>query len=108
MAVPLPDSEIQPSARENIERGRLLSEQHGIVPRQDHHGSADPQRAGASGYICKHAEGSGDLVPSRKVMLDQESTVISKRLGLDVELDIVAEALPGPGPEIADVRLGAA
>ena len=42
MPVTLADAEIEPAAGHEIERRRLLGEQHRIVPRQHHHGR--PQR----------------------------------------------------------------
>ena len=47
VAVALADAEIEAAAREQIERRHLLGEQHRIVPRQHHHGGAEPQAAGA-------------------------------------------------------------
>ena len=42
--VALADPEIEPAARQQIERRRLLRQQHRVVPRQHHHRGAEPQR----------------------------------------------------------------
>ena len=42
--IALANAEIEPAAGDQIERGRLLSQQHRIVPGQHDHGSAEPQR----------------------------------------------------------------
>ena len=51
LAVPvaLADAEIEAAAGDQIERRRLLGEQHRIVPGQHHHRRAEPQRLGAHG-----------------------------------------------------------
>ena len=42
------------------------------------------------------------------MVLDQEGAVIAERFGLDVEIDVIVEALADTRTEIAAVRLSAA
>ena len=95
LAVPvaLADAEIEPSARYEIERPRLLGQQHRVVPGQHDYRGAEPQRGGAHGKATEQHHRGGDLVPAGEVMFDQEARVEAERLGLDVEVEIVAEPL---------------
>jgi hypothetical protein len=47
VAITLADAEIEAPAGQQVERRRLLGEQHRVVPRQHQHGGAEPQRRGA-------------------------------------------------------------
>ena len=103
--VALADAEIEPAAGNQIERRRLLGQQHRIVPGQHDHGGAEPQRGGAHGERGLQHQGGGDLVPAGEMMLDQEARAIAQRLGLDRVVEIIAEALPGFGAEILGAGL---
>ena len=92
VAVAFADAEIQPSARQQIQRRRLLGQQHGVVPGQHDHRGAEPQRAGAGAEPGEQVERGGDLAEAGEVVLDDEGAVEAERLGFDVVFDEVAEA----------------
>ena len=97
LAVPvaLADAEIEAAVGQQIERGGLLGQQHRIVPGQHHHRGAEPQRGGARGQRHQQHQRGGGLVPAAEMMLDREARMEAERLGLDVELEIIAETLAG-------------
>ena len=105
VAVALADAEIEPAARNQVERRRLFGEQHRIVPGQHDHGGAQAQRGGAHGERGLQHQGGGDLVPAGEMMLDQEARQIAERLGLDRIVEIIAKALPGFRAEILGAGL---
>ena len=106
VAIALADTEIEPSARHEIERRRRLGEQHRIVPRQHDDRSAEPQPCCARRHAGEKLKRRRDLADAGEMMLDQKTRVEAERLGLDVVIDIVAE--PGAGIVGAAVRLRAA
>ena len=71
--VALADAEIEPAAGNQIERRRLLGEQHRVVPGQHDHGGAEPQRGGAHGKRGLQHQRGGNLVPAGEMVLDQEA-----------------------------------
>jgi hypothetical protein len=75
------------------------------VPGQHDHGGAEPQCRGAHGERGLQHQGGGNLIPAGEVMLDQEARAEAQRLGFDGVVEIVAEALPGLGAEVAAVGL---
>ena len=97
VAVALADAEIEPAVRQQIERGRLFRKDHGVVPRQHHHGRAEPQRSRARRKPRQKRQRRRNLVPAGKVMLHEEGAVEAEGLGLDVELNEVVEALAHGG-----------
>ena len=103
--IALADAEIEPAAGNQIERRRLLGQQHRIVPGQHDDGGAEPQRGGAHGERGLQHQRGGDLVPAGEMMLDQEARTIAERLGLDGVVEIVAEALPGFRAEVLGAGL---
>jgi len=106
LAVPvaLADPEVEPAAGHQIERGRLFGEQDGVVPGKHHDSGAQPQPAG-HGEAAQQHEGGRHLVPAREVMLDEEAGMEAKRLGLDVEVEVVPEPLAHLGGERVTVRI---
>ena len=108
LAVPvaLADAEIEPAVGDEIERRRLFGQQHRIVPGQHDHRGAEPQRRGAHGQRGQQRQRGRDLVPAGEVMLDREARMKAERLGLDVEVEIIAEALAGLGRKARRVGLG--
>ena len=55
-AIAFANPKIQPSTRKQIHRGRLLSQQHRIMPGQDNHGCAQTHTLGARGQIGQQIE----------------------------------------------------
>ena len=108
VAVAFADAEIEPSAGQKIDRGRLLGEEHRVVPGQDQDGGAEPQRAGSCREPGQQREAGGNLPGAGEMMLDQKGRVIAERLGFDVVIDelFVTEARVDVGPAAA--RGGAA
>jgi len=93
LAITLADAEIEPALRQEVQGRGLLGQDHRIVPRQHHHGSAEPQGRGARREPRQQRQRGRDLVPAGEVMLDQEGTVIAERFRFDVEVDEVMKAL---------------
>src|SRR6516165_1044788 len=93
VAVTFADSEIEPALRQEVQGRGLLGQEHWIVPRQHHYGSAEPQRRGARREPRQQGEGGRDLVPAGEVVLNQERAVVAKRFRFDVEIDEVMKAL---------------
>ena len=108
VAVALADAEFEPAAGQQIDGGRLLGEQHRVVPGQHHHGGAEPQRLGARREPGQQVEARRDLAEAGEMMLDHEGRVVAQRLGLDVVFDVVAKALTAVEVGAAALRLGAA
>jgi len=75
LAVPvaLADTEIEAAARDQVERRRLLGEQHRIVPRQHHHRRTEPQPRCAHGKRREQHQRRRHLVPAGEMMLNQEA-----------------------------------
>ena len=118
VAVALADAEIEAAAREKIECRDLFGEQHGIVPRQHHHGSAEPHAAGAAGEIAEQAERGRDLAVAGEMVLDHEQALIAELLGQEHIVDELAVALtvgagiaarlgPAEKPELHSANSGA-
>ena len=105
VAVALADAEIEAAAGDQIERRRLLGEQHRIVPRQHDHRRAKPQRFGAHGGRHQQHQGRRHLVPAGEMMLDQKARLKAERLGLDIEIEIVAKTLAALRGQIVAVGL---
>src|SRR6516164_6848730 len=93
VAITFADSEIEPALRQEVQGRGLLGQEHWIVPRQHHYGSAEPQRRGARREPRQQGEGGRDLVPAGEVVLNQERAVVAKRFRFDVEIDEVMKAL---------------
>src|SRR5579885_956399 len=106
VAVALADAEVEAAVAEQVEGGGLLGEQHRIVPGQHHHRGAEPERRGARGERHQQHQGGGGLLPAAEMVLDREARHQAERLGLDVEIEIVAEALAGLGGKSRRIRLG--
>ena len=83
--VALADAEVDAAARDHVQRRRLLGEQDGVVPWQDHDARPQAKRRGAGGDARLQHQRRRDLVPAAEVMLDQERGLEPQRLGLDVE-----------------------
>src|SRR5579862_618406 len=107
LAVPVAfaDAEIETAAGDQIKRRRLLGEQHRIVPWQHDDRRAEPQRRGAHGGRHQQHQGRRHLVPAGEMMLDQKARLKAERLGLDVEIEIIAKPLPGFRRQIVAVAL---
>ena len=111
VAIALADAEIEPPAGQQVESRRLLGQQHRVVPRQHQDGGAEPQGRGARTEPGQQVEAGGDLAEPGEMMLDDKGRVIAERLGLDIVLDPLAEALAAVGELRAGLRplsLGAA
>src|SRR5262249_58600093 len=93
IAITFANSEIEPALRQEVQSRGLLGQEHRIVPRQHHYGSAEPQRRGARREPRQQGEGGRDLVPAGEVVLNQERAVVAKRFRFDVEIDEVMKAL---------------
>src|SRR5262245_34016769 len=76
LAVTLAHAEVEPAARQQIERGDLLSQQHRIVPRQHHDRGAKAYSLCAPCKIAQEIERSRKLPNAGKVVLDHEHAVI--------------------------------
>jgi hypothetical protein len=105
VAVALADAEVEPATGNQVEGGRLLRQQHRIVPGQHNHRGAEPQRRGAHGKRGLQHQRGGNLVPAGKVMLDQKARHVAQRLSFDGVVEIIAKALPGFGAEVAALGL---
>src|SRR5262249_30587290 len=108
VAIALADAEVEAAAGDEIERRRLLGEQHWIVPGQHDDAGAEPQGRGAHGERREQHQRRRHLVPAGEVVLDQEGRAVAERLGLDIVVEPVAKALAGLGTEILAVGLGRA
>ena len=105
VAIALADAEIEPPAGDEIERRRLFRQQHRIVPRQHHHGGPHAQARSAHRQASEQHQRRRDLIPTGEMVLDQEARMKPERLGFDVEIEIVAEALSGFRWQIVAVGL---
>ena len=108
VAVALADAEIQPPARQQVHRRRLLGQQHGVVPRQHDHRRAEAKRARAGADPGQQVERRGDLAEAGEMMLDDERALVAERFGLDDVLDVVLEAGGAVHIRAAALRLGRA
>ena len=106
--VSLADAEIQPSARQQVHRRRLLRQQHRVVPRQHDHRRSETQRARAGADPGQQVERGGDLAEAGEVMFDDERALVAQRFGLDDVLDVVLEAGGAVHVRAAALRLGRA
>ena len=104
LAVALADTEIEPSAGEQIQRRRLFGHQHRIVPRQHHHAGAKPDAAGFGGQIGQQRHRGGDLALTGEVMLHHEQLVKAQTFGFQ---HIIDEALIALAILNAHAALGA-
>ena len=107
LAVPvtLADTEIEAATGKKVERCRLFREQHWIVPgRNDHRGTQTQCRC-AHCQRAKQHQGRGHLVPAAEMMLDRETRMKAKRLGLDVEIEIVEKSAPCLGTKSGSIGL---
>ena len=95
LPIALADAEIEAAAREQIERRRLLGDEHGIVPGQHDDGGAEPNVARLRREIGKQGERGRDLAVAGEMMLDQEHVAEAESVGLDHVVDeaVVAEAV---------------
>jgi len=93
VAVALADAEFEPAARQQVDGGRLLGEQHRVVPRQHHHGGAEPQGLGARGQPGQQSETGRDLAEPGEMVLDHEGAVKAQRLGFNIIFDEIAKPL---------------
>src|SRR6516164_2949476 len=105
MAIAFANAKIEAAAGNQIERCRLLREQHRVVPRQHHHRRTKPQSRGAHGEGGQQHQRRRDLIPAGEMMFDQKARNETESLRRDIEVEIVAEALTGLRAEIAAVRL---
>jgi len=106
--VALTDAEVEPAVREQVDRGRLLGQQHRVVPRQRHDGGAEPEGGGAGADPGQEVERRRDLAEAGEVVLDDEGGVVAELLGLHVVVDEVAEAASAVDVRPAPAGLGAA
>src|SRR5260370_2244343 len=108
VAIAHADPEIEPALRQQIERGGLLGQQHGIVPGQDDHRRAHPKGLRARGDECEETQRRRDLAEPGEVVLDEERAAAAERL----RFDVVVDELPEPHAAIhvgaASLRLRAA
>src|SRR6516162_10640535 len=105
VAVAFADAEIEAAAGNQIERCRLFCEQHWIVPRQHHHRRTKAQPRGAHSERGQQHQGRRHLVPAGEMMLDQKARYETEPFGRDVDVEVIAEALPGLWAKIAAVSL---
>src|SRR5207245_11335627 len=87
VAISLADPEIETPVREQVDGGRLLGQQHGIVPGQHDHRRAQPQRGGARAHPRQQVQRGRHLAEPGEVVLDEKGADEAERLRLDVELD---------------------
>src|SRR5215472_18070851 len=93
VAVAFADAEIEPSARQQIERRGLFCEQDRVMPGQHEHGRAEPQRRGARAEPGQEIEARRHLPKAGEMVLDDKGRVKAERLGLDIVVDPLAKAL---------------
>src|SRR5579859_7641324 len=105
MAIAFADAEIETPPGNQIERRRLFREQYRIVPRQHHDRRAEPQSRGAHGKRGQKHQRRRDLVPAAEMMLDRKARDEAEPLRSDIEIEIVAKALPRLRIEIAAMCL---
>src|SRR5205823_246087 len=108
VAVALADAEIEPAAGQQVECRRLLGEQHRVVPRQNQHRGAEAQIARAGAEPRQEIEARRHLTKAGEMMLDEKGAVVAERLGLDIVLDEIANALAAVGIGAAAPGLGTA
>jgi len=102
--IPLPDTEVDPAAGQEIEGRDLLGQQHRIVPWQRDHGGAEPQGLRPRSHPRQKVQRGRDLTEAGEVVLDDERALVAERLGLDVVLDELAE--PGAAVDVDPAPLG--
>jgi hypothetical protein len=100
VAVALAYPQVDPAARYHVQRRGLLGEQDRVVPGQHQHPRLQAQGRRAGGDTRLQHQRGRHLVPAAEVVLDQERRLEPQRLGLDVELHVVADRLRG-----VDVRV---
>src|SRR4029077_1332813 len=89
----LADAEIEPPAGQQVERRGLLGEQQRAVCRQYHHRGTEAQPTGARTKPGQQIDRRRALAIAGEMVLDDKGAVKAERLGLDVVIDEVAEAL---------------
>ena len=87
-----PTTSTPPAQINEIDRRRLVREQHRIVPGQHDHRGAETQRPRARADPGEQVQRRGNLSEPGEVMLDDEGALIAESLGLDDVLDVVLEA----------------
>ena len=90
--VPLADAEIDPPARQQVEGGDLLGQQHRIVPGQHQHRGAEAQGRGTRPNPGQQVQARRHLAKASEMVLDQECTDIAECLGLNIALNEFPEA----------------
>ena len=108
VAIAFADAEIEPPARQQVQRRRLLGQQHGIVPGQHDHRGAQPQRSRACAEPGQQVQRRRDLAEAGEMMFHDEGAVKAKRLGFDVVFDEVTKSLGAVELAAAAPRRGAA
>jgi hypothetical protein len=101
VAIALADAEIEPAVRQQVERRRLLGDEHRVVPGQHDDRRPQPDALRAGGKIAEHVQRGGDLADAGEMMLDHEDAMEAELLGLADIGDVVAVALAvagGPAP----------
>src|SRR5436305_12978474 len=84
VAVTLADPEIEPAARQQIQRRRLLGEQYRVVPRQHEHRGAEPQCRGARAEPGQQIEARRHLPETGEMVLDDKGGMKAERLRFDI------------------------
>src|SRR5712691_753056 len=85
--VSLADAEIDPPARQQVESGDLLGQQHRIVPGQHQYRGAEAQCRGTCPNPGQQVQACGHLAKAGEMVLDEECTDIAECLGLDIALN---------------------
>src|SRR5690349_3414206 len=104
LAVAFAVAEVDAAAAQQVERRRLLGDQHRIVPRQHHHRGAEPDMTRARGEIGEHRHRRRHLALAGEVVLDHEQVLEAQPVGLG---DVLDEALVALAVLEADTALGA-
>src|SRR6185312_7603235 len=107
LAIAPADTEIEPSAGQQIERRRFFRDQHRIVPAQHHDGCTEPDPARPRREIRENVQRGRDLAVYSEMVLDNEHGVEAERLGFADIVDIIGIALAVAGRTAAR-RAGAA
>jgi hypothetical protein len=92
VAVALADAEIEPAARQQIQRRNLLRQQHRVVPGQHEDRRTEAKARRTSRDKGQERESRRDLADTGKMMLGHEARMETERFGLDIGLDEMEEA----------------